>query len=118
MNGWSFLKCTFYAAAREYAAKREQILRRIDSVLTSGFDLQGTEVQAFEELLSLFSERKHAIALGSCSDALFFALVSLGIGPSDEALVPNFSFVASASAILRTGAKPVLSMWTKPTIWS
>ena len=46
--GGASLNVPFYAAAREYAAKREQILRRIDSVLTSGFALQGTEVQAFE----------------------------------------------------------------------
>jgi dTDP-4-amino-4,6-dideoxygalactose transaminase len=47
------------------------------------------------------------VAVNSCSDALYFAFVALGIGPGDEVLVPDFSFAATASSVLRTGAVPV-----------
>ena len=57
--------------------------------------------------ISKICDRKYSAALGSCTDALYFALKSFGIKAGDEILVPNFSFVASASSILRVGAKPV-----------
>ncbi|NNF64826.1 MAG: DegT/DnrJ/EryC1/StrS family aminotransferase, partial [Acidimicrobiia bacterium] len=51
--------------------------------------------------------RRYAAAVGSGTDALFFSLRAAAVGPGDEVLVPDFSFVASASAIVRAGAVPV-----------
>jgi dTDP-4-amino-4,6-dideoxygalactose transaminase len=97
----------FFAAEREFAAHERDLLERISAVLRGGQTLQGEQVSRFEEELARRVGRAHAVALGSGTDALFFALRALGIGPGDEVLVPALSFIASASCIVRAGARPV-----------
>jgi dTDP-4-amino-4,6-dideoxygalactose transaminase len=97
----------FYKCAREYAEHKEQILKITDEVLSSGQVLQGHWVEDFEKALASFVRRAYAVAVGSCTDALFFALKALGIGEGDKVLVPNFTFPASATCILRAKAIPV-----------
>jgi len=97
----------FFGTSREHAALKEQLLNVCDRTLLHGYSLQGPEVKEFENVIGAFTNRKYAIAVGSCSDALYFGLKSLGITTGDEVIVPAYSFVASASCILRVGAKPV-----------
>jgi dTDP-4-amino-4,6-dideoxygalactose transaminase len=97
----------FFGVEREFAALRSEMMERIGGVLASGQVLQGPEVAALEERVAGLTGRRHAVAVNSCTDALFFALQAAGVGEGDEVLVPDFSFVASASAILRAGATPV-----------
>ncbi len=96
----------FFRVAREYARYRDAYLDRIDSVLKTGRVLQGPPVPELEGRLAALAGRKEAVAVGSCTDALTFALMALRIGPGDEVLVPGLSFFASASAIVRVGATP------------
>lgn len=97
----------FFGVAREYAACGAEMLPLVERVLRSGSLLQGAEVKGFEEELAAYCGRAHAVAVGSCTDALFFALAAAGVGPGHKVLVPDFSFVASASCIVRAGATPV-----------
>lgn len=97
----------FFGSSGDYAELSDAMDARVRSVLASGQVLQGAAVASFEERVAEVSGRRYAVAVGSGTDALFFALVAAGIGPGDEVLVPSVTFVASASAILRTGAKPV-----------
>jgi dTDP-4-amino-4,6-dideoxygalactose transaminase len=97
----------FFALDREYEAIREPLLERVDDVLRSGQLLQGPPVAALEQELAQRTGRRHAVVVNSCSDALYFGLAALGIGAGDEVLVPDFSFAATASSVLRTGATPV-----------
>ena len=75
-------------------------------MLSTGRVLQGAPVEEFEGSLRTITGRRHAVAVGSCTDGIAFALSALGIGPGDEVLVTSFSFLASASPILRVGAVP------------
>ena len=52
-------------------------------------------------------EAPHAVAVANCTAALHLALLAVGVGPGDEVLVPSYTFVASANAILYCGATPV-----------
>jgi perosamine synthetase len=84
-------------------AEMEQLKRVIDSTFLTESKL----TQEFEQLLSTYTGAKHVIAVANGSMALYASLLALGIGPGDEVIVPNFTFVASCNAILLTGAKPV-----------
>jgi dTDP-4-amino-4,6-dideoxygalactose transaminase len=97
----------FFGLAREFEELRAPLLAAAEDVLRSGQLLQGPAVADLERELARRAGRAHAVAVNSCSDALYFALHTLGVGPGDEVLAPDFSFLATASSILRTGATPV-----------
>ena len=76
-------------------------------VCESGRFIQGPDVQEFAKHLAAYSGAKHAIACTSGSDASLLALMAYEIGPVYEVSCPSFTFFATASAIVRLGAKPV-----------
>ena len=75
--------------------------------LTSSSNEGGKNVRDFEKLASSFVKSKYAVAVNSGTAALQAALYALDIKKGDEVLVPSFTFVATANAIVSTGAKPV-----------
>lgn len=96
----------FFALDRQYLRYRESFRAINDQVLRHGQVLQGPEVSEFEGKLCRLVGRRHAVAVGSCTDALAFSLMASGIGSGDEVLVTSLSFIASVTAILRVGATP------------
>lgn len=74
------------------------------AVLASGWLTMGAATQTFE---AEFAERcgvRHAIAVANATAALHLACCALDIGPGDEVIVPSLTFVATANAVLYTGA--------------
>ena len=65
------------------------------------------ESRAFETEFAAAVSRRHAIALPSCTSALHLALMALGIGPGDEVIIPSFTIISCAAAVVRAGATPV-----------
>ncbi len=98
---------TFFGAGRENVELEAELMPEIARVMASNQHLNGPDVHAFEDAVATATGRAHAVATGSATDALFFIMSALGIGQGDEVLVPAYSFAASATAILRTGAHPV-----------
>ena len=68
--------------------------------------LDGRRVDFLEDMIAKKCGRKFGVAVGSCSDALFFSLLVSGIGPKDEVIITSFSYPASVNSVLRTGATP------------
>lgn len=68
----------------------------------------GTQVREFETEFAAYNDARHAIAVNSGSSALQVALAALDIGPGDEVIVPTYTYVASANAVLLVGATPIL----------
>ena len=77
-------------------------------VLDSNFLNDGEFTTQFEKMLSNLLGCKHVVAVTSGTSALFLALAANGIGPGDEVIVPDITFIATANAVSMTGAKPVL----------
>jgi dTDP-4-amino-4,6-dideoxygalactose transaminase len=75
--------------------------------LTSAANLGGKNVQEFERLVCSFVKSKHAVAVNSGTAAIQAALYTLDIKQGDEVIIPSFTFVATANAVVSVGAKPV-----------
>jgi perosamine synthetase len=75
--------------------------------IRSGWVTQGPKVAEFEKAVAAYVGAKHGVATTSCTTGLHLALATAGIGPGDEVIVPSFTFIASANAILYTGATVV-----------
>ena len=86
---------------------REEILTEITAICDSGYYVLGPKVAAFEEALAAWCGCKHALGISSGTDAILVALMTLGIGPGDEVIVPTFTFFATAGCVARVGATPV-----------
>lgn len=80
----------------------------LDAVLRHGQFILGPEVTAFEQAWASFCGTKHAIGVGSGTDALQLVLRALGIGAGHEVITVANSFIATAEAVSYAGATPVL----------
>jgi dTDP-4-amino-4,6-dideoxygalactose transaminase len=92
---------------RQHAALRGALLAAMARVLDSSRFILGAEGQALEAALAARCGVRHGIGVASGTDALRLALQALDVGPGDEVLTPAFSFIASSSTIVMTGATPV-----------
>jgi perosamine synthetase len=77
--------------------------------LESGWLTQGPKVAAFEAAFASRHRVAHAAATTSCTTALHLCLVALGIQPGDEVIVPAFTWVATANAVVYCGGTPVFA---------
>jgi perosamine synthetase len=73
----------------------------------SGWITQGPRVSEFEKIFAQRHQVKHAIAVSNCTTALHLALVALDIKAGDEVIVPAFTWVSTANAVMYCGATPV-----------
>ncbi len=67
----------------------------------------GPQTSEFERQFGEYFRSKHALALSNCTAALHLALAALDVGQGDEVLLPSYTFVATANAVLYNGAAPV-----------
>jgi dTDP-4-amino-4,6-dideoxygalactose transaminase len=92
----------------QYSARQEEIDAAIRRVLDAGRYILGAEVAAFEAEFAEFVGVRHAIGVGSGTDALWLAIAAAAIGPGDEVITVAHTAVATVAAIERSGASPVL----------
>jgi len=92
----------------QYAPLREEILRTVTRVCDSQRFIMGPEIDALESELRQLLGVPHALAVSSGTDALLLALMALDVKAGDEVVTTPFSFFATAGAIVRVGARPVL----------
>ena len=86
----------------------QEVLNKFKEVYEKGWFIGGEEDKLFEEEYAKYIGRKYCIGVGNGLDALHIALLTLGIGPGDEVIVPSNTYIATALAVSYTGAKPVL----------
>lgn len=80
-----------------------------DAVTNAWYDSHATYHDRFERAMAAYIGVKHAVALPSCTSGIHLALAALGIGPGDEVVVPDATWIASSAPIQYVGATPVFA---------
>jgi len=96
---------------------KKEIEYVLDCLKTNWISSKGRYIEEFEEKFAHYCGRKYGISTTSGTTALHLALASLGIGPGDEVILPAFTMIATAFAVVYTGAKPVL-VDAEPGTWN
>jgi dTDP-4-amino-4,6-dideoxygalactose transaminase len=99
----------FLDLRRQHAALKRELMAAVERVLEGSQFVLGAEGRALEGELAALGGVRHAIGVGSGTDAVRLALTAVGVGAGDEVVTPAFSFVASASTIVMAGATPVFA---------
>ena len=92
----------------QYATIREEVLASIESVLDSMQLTIGPNVKAFDQEWAAYVGTKHAIGVGSGTDALQLAIRACGVSNGDEVITVSHTFFATVEAILYANARPIL----------
>jgi perosamine synthetase len=79
----------------------------LDALNSGWISSAGKYIDLFEEKFALFTGASHAISTVNGTSALHVSLVAMGIGAGDEVIIPNFTMIASAFAVMHAGATPV-----------
>lgn len=103
------MKVPFIDMNARHAPLKGEFMRAIGQVIDAGAFAGGPYVERFEKEFAGFCGTRHAVAVGSGTDALWLALVALGIGPGDEVVTVPMTFAATVEAICLAGAKPVFA---------
>lgn len=85
----------------------EDVKTDIADILASGILTGGKYVEEFETTVADWVGVRHGIATTSATTAIHLALIAAGIGPGDEVLLSDFTYPATANAVIQTGATPV-----------
>ncbi len=101
-------KIRFVEPAKLYLMIKDELDAAYFEVMSKGDLIDRGQLKRFEENLAGFVGTRYAVGLNSGYDALHISLRAAGIGPGDEVIVPAHTFVATCSAVVNVGAKPVL----------
>jgi len=101
------MRVDFVDLMREYQQIGDDLTAAFQRVMAKGVFILGEELEAFEEEFARYLGVKHAVGVGSGSEALYLALKALGIGKGDEVITVSHTFISTADAVLRNCAKPV-----------
>jgi dTDP-4-amino-4,6-dideoxygalactose transaminase len=88
------------------ACEEEAVRETLASAHVAG---DGTKCRELEALLCASTGARAALVVNSCTAALEMAIEGAGIGPGDEVILPSFTFVSTANAVLKAGARPVFA---------
>ena len=101
------MKVPFLDLKAQYETIKDEVSQAIQEVLDKTAFAGGPFVAQFEKEFADFCKVPHAIGVGSGTDALWLALLALGVGPGDEVITVPDTFIATAEAITYCGARPV-----------
>lgn len=93
----------------QYEKIGPEIDTAIKSVLESTAFIKGADVSLFEEELQQYMGVKHVISCANGTDALYLAMMVLGLKPGDEIITTDFTFIATVEVVALLGLKPVLA---------
>jgi dTDP-4-amino-4,6-dideoxygalactose transaminase len=103
------IKIPFFDLQRQFQTLRAEILADLEQVCESQSFILGPKVTELEERIASFTGSRFGIGTSSGTDAQLLILMALGIGPGDAVITTPFTFFATASTIVRIGAKPLFA---------
>ncbi|MCS7137571.1 MAG: DegT/DnrJ/EryC1/StrS family aminotransferase [Candidatus Caldarchaeum sp.] len=86
----------------------EEVKEILEALRAGPWSAGSPKIKQFEEAFASHHQAKHGVACSSGSVALFISLKALNIGPGDEVIIPAYTFLATATAVIDTGATPVI----------
>ncbi|TLP65764.1 DegT/DnrJ/EryC1/StrS family aminotransferase [Parasedimentitalea maritima] len=101
------LKVPFLNLLAAHAEQQDQIEKALLRVARAGSYVLGPELEAFEEAFAAYVGSPHCAGVANGLDALRLGLMSKGIGPGDEVIVPSNTYIATWLAVSQCGATPV-----------
>jgi dTDP-4-amino-4,6-dideoxygalactose transaminase len=101
------VKVPYFELQSAYYELKAELDEAVSRVLSSGWYILGSEVEAFEQEYAAYVEAKHCVGVANGLDALYLALRAMGVGPGDEVIVPSNTYIATWLAVSYVGAKPV-----------
>jgi dTDP-4-amino-4,6-dideoxygalactose transaminase len=102
------MQIPFVDSKAQYEKLKDEVADAIRGIFDSGRFVGGEAVASFERDFAAYCQVRHARGVASGTDALHLALRALGIGHGDEVITAANTFIATAAAIVMTGARPVL----------
>src|SRR5271170_7808497 len=100
-------KIQFVDLIRQYQNLKPELDAAILRAVGRGDFVLGEDTREFEKEFAAFNQIPFCVGVADGTDALFLALLALGVGAGDEVIVPANTFIASVEAISQTGARPV-----------
>lgn len=97
----------FIDLKRQHSLLGPQIETSIKKIINKGDFILGTEVMLFEKKFAQYCQTKYAVGVACGTDAILLALKALGIGESDEVIIPVNTFIATALPVISLGATPI-----------
>lgn len=111
------MQVPFFDLKRQYDELKEPMHAALDAVMEKTAFSGGPFVDAFEIELAKYAQTKYAVCLNSGTSALHLAMLTLGIGPGDEVIIPANTFIATAWGPSYAGATPVFAD-CDPNTWN
>ena len=102
----SSIRVPYVNLALQHQTIKGELLQAMEQVLDHGQFILGPEVRTFEEQFAAYCGTRYAVGVDNGTSALYLVMRALGIGPGDEVITAPNSFLASASSIALTGARP------------
>ena len=93
----------------QFATIEKEVRHAMDEVLATQIFILGPQLEAFEREMAQYCGLRRAVGVASGTDALLLALRASDLGPGDEVIVPAFTFLATAGAVIAAGARPVFA---------
>ena len=108
MNGTHVQSIPLVNLQLQHAAVADEVAEGWRQVLAKTAFIGGPQVAEFEKNYATFTGIPHCVGVANGTDAIELALRALGVGPGDECILPANTFIATAEAVYRAGATPVL----------
>ena len=101
------LSVPFFDYPRLWIDERKEMLSILDSTASSGGFIMQEELTSFEKNLAKYTGSKFAVGVGNATDAMEIFLQAIGVKDGDEIIISSHTMLATASAIVSNGAKPI-----------